>query len=570
MNKELLLDMFYAAPELWYILFAVFVILLGMLVYSQLRVLKLTQKNYFINRDRERYAETLYASKDGYFAFIYPDEKVNDPQNYVKERCSRRLAIILDLPQGTSSSFNDVLRCFAKEDVLKIQKCLALLREDGVSFDEIFSLKNGTKQLHLAGARINAMDGNLYCDMVWFRDVSEEAQRISYLENEKKVAETHSQQLEDIIDNLPYPAWLRDEQQNLVVINKKYLDFTKNMSKSDVLRQQIELLSVNGKSVAKALAVQAQMMNRPQKQDENLIKNGQHCSFEVCESPFHLPGYLDKIWTVGTLIEITELNNLKRDLKLHQNAHLEILGTLGTAFAVFDSHGELSFYNKAFVSLWKQESKWLESAPSYSSFLENIREKRLLPEVPDFRQYKNDEVKAFTSILEPKEDLLHLPNGNTIRRVRSPYPMGGLVFAFEDVSDRLATQQAYNALLQVQDEILNNLFDAVIIFGSNGRLKAFNQAYLKLWQSDELFLRKEPSIAEVLEDQRRFFAHVENWQDLKEDILAHLMNANTKSFRLTRNDGIRIDVLSVLLSDDSIMVVCSLVKQPSIVDKDTE
>ena len=66
--------------------------------------------------------------------------------------------------------------------------------------------------------------------------------------------------------------------------------------------------------------------------------------------------------------------------------------------------------------------------------------------------------------------------------------MSSVIFAFEDVSDRLATRRAYNALLQVQEEILNNLFDAVIIFGSNGRLKAYNQAYLSLWNLEELFL----------------------------------------------------------------------------------
>ena len=125
---------------------------------------------------------------------------------------------------------------------------------------------------------------------------------------------------------------------------------------------------------------------------------------------------MDKIWSVGALIDITELDTLKRHLKQHQSAHLEILGTLGTAFAVFDSSKKLSFYNQAFARLWQQDTVWLYSAPSYPSFLENVREKRLLPEVPDFRLYKNDEIKAFSEILEPKEDMLHLPNGNTIRK----------------------------------------------------------------------------------------------------------------------------------------------------------
>lgn len=554
MNKELLLDMFYAAPELWYILLTAALLMIGALIYFELRVLKLTQKNYFINRDRERYAETLYASKDGYFAFIYPDEKVNDPQNFVKERCSRRLAVILDLPQGTASRFEDVLHCFYKEDAKKLQKYVDLLKEDGVSFEEVFPLKNADRRLNLSGARINANDGNLYCDMIWFRDISEEANRIVVLEDEKKAAILHCRQLEDIIDNLPYPAWLRDDNLNLVLVNKKYPEFIKNAGKYDIIQHQLEIMSLNGESVSKNLAGQAQALNRIQKQDVNLIKNGQHCSFEVWESPFHPGGYLDKIWTVGVLIDITELDDLKRNLKLHQNAHLEILGTLGTAFAVFDNAYKLSFYNKAFARLWQLDAAWLEAAPAYTSFLEYARDKRLLPEVPDFRLYKDDELKAFNEILEPKEDMLHLPNGNTIRRVRSPHPAGGLVFAFEDVSDRLATRRAYNALLQVQEEILNNLFDAVIIFGSNGRLKAYNQAYISLWNLNEIFLKNEPSISELLDEERQFFSNVENWQELKEDIIAHLMNANTKTFRLIRNDGVKIEILSSLLSDDSIMV----------------
>lgn len=560
MNKELMLDMFYAAPELWYILLVVFLLLLGFLFFSQIKILKLTQKNYFINRDRERYAETLYASKDGYFAFIYPDEKVNDPQNFVKERCSRRLAVILDLQQGTSSTFEDILKCFYKEDAKKISKYVSLLQEDGVSFEEDFNLKNSNRRLNLTGTRINASDGNLYCDMIWFRDVSEEINQITALENEKKAAFLHSQQLEDIIDNLPYPSWLRDDSLNLVLVNKKYLDFVKGANKYDIITHQIEITGLNNTSISKALAEQAQSLNRIQKQDVNLIKKGQHCSFEVWESPFHLEGYLDKIWTVGALIDITELDTLKRNLKQHHNAHLEILGTLGTAFAVFDNAKKLSFYNQAFAHLWQQDVNWLDTAPSYTSFLENVREKRLLPEVPDFRSYKNDEIKAFSEILEPKEDMLHLPNGNTIRRVRSPHPMGGVIFAFEDVSDRLATRRAYNALLQVQEEILNNLFDAVIIFGSNGRLKAYNQAYLSLWKLEELFLQKEPSLSEMLEEQRSFFSNVDNWNEFKEDIIAHLMNANTKTFRLIRNDGVQIEILSSLLSDDSIMVTSKILQ----------
>ena len=156
--------------------------------------------------------------------------------------------------------------------------------------------------------------------------------------------------------------------------------------------------------------------------------------------------------------------------------------------------------------------------------------------------------------IEPKEDMLHLPDGRTFRRVRAPHPMGGLVFAFEDVSDRLATRRAYNSLLSVQQEILDNLFDPVLIFGSNGRLNFFNRAYLDMWKVDEIKLQNDPGIDEIIESQAKFFGNVDDWPLLKKDIIQHLTSLTTRSFSLKRSDGVSIEVLTTALSDGSIMI----------------
>lgn len=554
MSFELLQDMFYAAPELWYGLSAVFVLLLFAVLVVGIKLLKLRQKNYFLNRDRERYAETLYASKDGYFAFIYPDEKVNDPCQMIRERCSRRLAVILNLEKGTNSSFEDVLKTFYKDDAKKLVKYIGLLMDEGVSFEDEFVLKASGKHIKLAGSRISGLDGNVYCDMIWFRDVSFESNKIEELEKEKNEAQKSMQSLQDVIDNLPYPIWLRDENLKKVLINKKYIDFVPDATREEILDKGLEIQNAGGESSARNLALAAQAANKIKKETVSLVKNGKRFSFEAIETPFHAGQSLDKICTVGALVDVTELDDLKRNLKLHQNAHLEILGALGTAFAVFDNKFKLSFYNKAFAAFWKLEDVWLESAPSYSMFLDVIREKRMLPEVPDFRLYKNDEQKDFSVIIEPKEDMLHLPDGRTFRRVRAPHPMGGLVFAFEDVTDRLATRRAYNSLLSVQKEILDNLFNPVLIFGSNGRLIFYNKAYLDMWNADELMLQNEPGIDEIVEAQAEFFSNVDNWKLLKKDIIQHLTSLTTKSFSIKRSDGLSIEVLTAVLSDGSILI----------------
>ena len=138
-----------------YVSLAACAVLSAMAVDYKVKFLRQRKKNYFLNRDRERYAETIFASKDGYFAFVYPDEEIKDPLKHIRERCSRRLAVMLNLKNGTDSSFEDVLSVFYKEDALKLKKYLSLMQEEGIAFEDTFTLKTTKRGVHVFGARIN-------------------------------------------------------------------------------------------------------------------------------------------------------------------------------------------------------------------------------------------------------------------------------------------------------------------------------------------------------------------------------------------------------------------------------
>lgn len=552
-DKPLLLDIYYAAPEFWHVVFAACIIVISFAIVEIFNILKLRQKNYFLNRDRERYAETLYASRDGYFAFIYPDQKVNDPRKYIVERCSRRLAVLMNLPNGTKSGFEEILKNFYKEDIKRIRKYVDFLHDEGISFDDEFALKSSNRYIRLVGSRINGADGNIYCDMIWFRDVSFETNKIMELENAKKAISKELQQVRDLLDNLPFPVWLRGNDLKIIDFNKKFSEYL-NKSRNTSLDGENEITTSSGDSASKALAQKAQDTNKAQKSTVSIVKNGQRIMMKAFEVPFHAEENLENIYTTGALIDVNELEELKRNLKLHQNAQLEILRTLGTAFAVFDQHFKLAFHNSSFAELWKLDQEWLESSPTYSMFLDVVREKRLLPEVPDYLLFKAEEQKKFSQIIEPQKDMLHLPNGKTLSRLRAPYPMGGLIFAYEDISDKLATTSAYNALLSVQQEIMENIFDATLIFGSNGRLTLYNEAYLKLWQANKTFLDGEPNLDELLESQKKFLATDIDWEKLKKDIAGHLLSMTTKSFILNRTCGDSLEIAARNLSDGSLII----------------
>jgi PAS domain-containing protein len=175
----------------------------------------------------------------------------------------------------------------------------------------------------------------------------------------------------------------------------------------------------------------------------------------------------------------------------------------------------------------------------------------MLPPVPDFKSYKEDENAVFSGLLETKEDLLHLPDGRTIRRLRTPHP-NGVIFAFEDVSDRLATMRRLNDLTSIQQSILDNLNDAVVIFGANQRLKFFNSAYLKLWGLDYEKLTDEPKLDAVISWQKLFFSDVDDWNEFKKSMMVNIMDE--RKFNLSRDDNVNIAVSPLIFYDGSIMI----------------
>ena len=64
MTFELLTNMYYAAPELWFVLAVIFILVSALGVFYWFNFLRMKQKNYFLNRDRERYAEKKLMTPD--------------------------------------------------------------------------------------------------------------------------------------------------------------------------------------------------------------------------------------------------------------------------------------------------------------------------------------------------------------------------------------------------------------------------------------------------------------------------------------------------------------------------
>ncbi|MFI3242555.1 MAG: PAS-domain containing protein [Alphaproteobacteria bacterium] len=508
-----------------------------------LRNLQLKQRVYLTNRSKDAFNQMLYATKDGYFAFFYPDYSIKDPNSKIKETCSRRLAVLLNLSNGTKSIFTDILTLFSTQDAKDLSKMVLSLKEDGLAFEKEFSTKKG-KKLFVFGNKISDIEGNVFCDVIWFRDISFSSAKSSFLETSLNQLTQKNTLLEKLFNTISVPLWFRNDKLEVIYKNKAY---------QQICEDNTDILSLTSDISIQNLPLKARSTQKTKKATSSVIIKGTKEFFEFEEAPITDSLISDEHETCGLAINTTELNDIKRKLKENQNRQLEIFSALGTAFVVFDESQKLNFCNDAFIKLFKLEKLWTLSKPTYSQFLDILREKRIIAETSQYKTYKQEELLAFETISAPIEDLVFLTDEKTLKRVKAPYSQGGLIFAFEDISNQITQQNEYMSLLNMQKDMLNTIFDAVVIFAPDGRISFYNDSFIEMWQEDIVFLQTGPSIPELIDSQKRFFNKINDWEGFKKEFLEHLFNPSTKIFSIN-TDKHTIEISSKSLFDGSIII----------------
>jgi len=251
-------------------------------------------------------------------------------------------------------------------------------------------------------------------------------------------------------------------------------------------------------------------------------------------------------------MDATEAERMRGELRRMVDAHRRTLDQLATGVAIFGSNQQLSFYNAAYRSLWDLEVEFLDSAPTDSEVLDRLRAARKLPDEQDFRQWKSALHEAYRAI-EVKEHMWHLPDGRAMRVVTTPNPEGGIIYLFEDVTERLDLERRYDALIRVQSETLDNLTEAVAVFGSDGRLRLYNPVFARMWRLDQELLGRRPHIETLSNIGRPLHGDHPIWQRLRATITA-MDDREPVVGRIERPDGNVVDCATMPLPDGATLV----------------
>ena len=230
-----------------------------------------------------------------------------------------------------------------------------------------------------------------------------------------------------------------------------------------------------------------------------------------------------------------------------------LLEQLSTAIGIFDADQRLEFYNSAYSELWGLEGGWLNTRPTLGEIMEKLREIRRLPEQSDFRRFKQSWLGMFTDLIDSHDDMLYLPDGTVVRMLVIPHNIGGVIMIFEDVTSRLELESSYNTLVMVQKETLDNLGEAVAVYGGDGRLRLHNPSFGRLWGLHPEDLDGQPHISSLVDKMKPNFEEKE-WEAQRADLISKGLDRLMHEGRLTFKGDILIDYTTVPLPDGGVLV----------------
>jgi signal transduction histidine kinase len=359
----------------------------------------------------------------------------------------------------------------------------------------------------------------------------------------RAAAEQARDDLYSLINGLPRPVWWRGRDLSLLYVNDAYLAAV-GLGREQTLASCAELVDETDREAAHALARDALAAGESRSRNFHVVAGGHRVLLEITETPL-ADGTL-----VGHARDLTAVEELRSEVDRHDRAHAAVLENLNVAIAVFSADLHLTFYNQAYTRLWQLDEAFVAAEPHISEIWERLRATRLLPEQADFGEFKRQRLRQMTRVIEPYEELIHRPDGATVRFVINPHPFGGILLTFEDVTDALRLEATYNTLLEVQRETLDNLFEAVAVFGADGRLRLHNPAYARIWGLSEAQLAEQPHVRRLI-DQARGFFEVDDaaWPELREEIVLAAIEPREDGGRMERADGSVVDWTQVPLPD---------------------
>ena len=379
--------------------------------------------------------------------------------------------------------------------------------------------------------------------LLWFFDTSAGEEERSRLALRLRQTEAALNSLTHLIEAAPFPMWYRGPDLKLALVNSSYVHAVEVAEASEVIDRGFELIDAEGDDGAVATARQAQESGRIVSRMQPAILRGERRMLRIVNVPLSTGA------VAGFAVDVQDLEDARTELSRHMESQRELADRMTAGTAQFDADRTLSFFNRPFAVMTQLDPEWLAEGPEFDRVLERMRDNQRLPEVRDFPVWKSERREWFTSAEEVVEEEWTLPHGDHIRVVAQALPDGGLRLFLEDRTEQLRLASARDTLLRVRAATFDNLFEAISVFASDGRLYLWNRRFLEDWELDEEWLAEHPRVDELVPAMARKLVNPTAAAQIREMVRQTTNERQSSSGRISMTDGRHFQFAAVPLPD---------------------
>ena len=379
--------------------------------------------------------------------------------------------------------------------------------------------------------------------LLWFIDTSAGEEERAKLGLRLRQSEGALGSLTHLIEAAPFPMWYRGPDLKLGLVNSAFVHAVEGKDATDVIERGAELIDAQGESSAIATAREAQETGRVVSKMQAAIIRGERRMLRIANVPLATGA------VAGFAVDVQDLEDARAELARYIESQRELADRMTAGTAQFDADRSLSFFNRPFALMTKLDPEWLAENPEFDRVIERMRDEQRLPETRDFPSWKEERRNWFTSADEVIEEEWMLPAGDHIRVVAQPLPDGGLRLFLEDRTEQLRLASARDTLLRVRAATFDNLFEAISVFASDGRLYTWNSRFLEDWELDEEWLTSHPRVDELVPAMARKLVNPTAAAQIREMVRQTTNERQSSSGRISMTDGRHFQFAAVPLPD---------------------
>jgi signal transduction histidine kinase len=379
--------------------------------------------------------------------------------------------------------------------------------------------------------------------LLWFFDTSAGEEERSKLALRLRQTEGALNSLTHLIEAAPFPMWYRGPDLKLGLVNSAFVNAVEAEDAGEVIARGSELIDAEGENSASATARRAQETGHIVSGMQPAIIRGERRMLRIVNVPLATGA------VAGFAVDVQDLEDARTELFRYMESQRELADRMTAGTAQFDSDRSLSFFNRPFAVMTQLDPEWLAERPEFDRILERMRDNHRLPEVRDFPAWKAERRDWFMSAEEVVEEEWTLPHGDHIRVVAQALPDGGLRLFLEDRTEQLRLASARDTLLRVRAATFDNLFEAISVFASDGRLYLWNRRFLEDWGLDEEWLAEHPRVDEMVPAMARKLANPTAAAQIREMVRHTTSERQSANGRVSMTDGRHFQFAAVPLPD---------------------